>query len=295
MSSEGGRKAGGAQRVRPASSRQGMPRADRRGREAAPGRRHRRGSLRLRPAGRSDSLPRRAGPRPPRVGGLRPAARGWRRVRSGGACSRRKWCWHRSLVASGLREVARTPLWAPGLCPAQERSFCSRRLGGRRPAGCGVHGEQRRTGWEWQRGCPVGNGTVGGVAGRAGGLSNAGHDRLERQHRGRCGRYLREEVAVKYTLATCPICGPTSVVAPSERRRSRFVRARARAGRGRHRGDRLPLLVLYSCLIFERAVRGVVSGDPESRAMRRQGIPDVSAGSRGDGGFTGRCAVLSLC
>lgn len=53
-----------------------------------------------------------------------------------------------------------------------------------------MRGERRRAGWELQRCCRVGNGTVGGVARRSGRLSNAGHDPLKLQHRGRGARVI---------------------------------------------------------------------------------------------------------
>ena len=98
-------------------------RADRPGPTAGRGHRHTRGRLAPRPAGRSDSWRTLGHPRPPPVGGLRPAAPGCWRVRSGGASNRRRWYRGRSWHAPGWQVGwmscgADGPTDGPRLCPA---------------------------------------------------------------------------------------------------------------------------------------------------------------------------------
>ena len=103
-----------------------------------------RGRRRRRPAGRSSILRLRAVPIPHRVDAPRPGARGWRRDRSGGACSRRRWCRDRSWA--GLRnggDAAQGTSRVPGLRPARSGArlivsrgmAMARNAGGRRWAG----------------------------------------------------------------------------------------------------------------------------------------------------------------
>ena len=93
-------------------------RAGRRGRAEARGRRHICGQRRRQPAARSSILLPRAVPIPRRVDAPRPGARGWRRVRSGAACSRRRWCRGRSSACSGMAgTAARAPSGRPAFDP----------------------------------------------------------------------------------------------------------------------------------------------------------------------------------
>ena len=121
-------------RVRTAAGKQAAPsvcgrrrrargcRAGRPGPTAGRGHRHTRGRLAPRPAGRSDSWRTLGRPRPPLVGGLRPAAPGCWRVRSGAASNRRRWYRARSWHAPGWQVgwmscCADGPLGRPAYAP----------------------------------------------------------------------------------------------------------------------------------------------------------------------------------
>ena len=95
-------------------------RADRPGPTARRGHRHTRGRLAPRPAGRFDFLRSLGHPRPPPVDGLRPAAPGCRRVRSGAASNRRRWYrswhapgWHVGWMSCGADGPLGRPAYAP--------------------------------------------------------------------------------------------------------------------------------------------------------------------------------------
>ena len=121
---------------------------DRPGPTARRGHRHTHGRLAPRPVGRSDSWRTLGHPRPPPVGGLRPAAPGCWRVRSGAASNRRRWYRDRSLACSrlacGLDELRRgwPPRTARSFAPALASTpalaglwlgTCSGRVRGARP------------------------------------------------------------------------------------------------------------------------------------------------------------------
>ena len=107
-------------------------RVDRPGPTAGRGHRHTHGQLAPRPVARSDSWRTLELPIQPPVGGLRPAAPGCWRVRSGAASNRRRWYRARSWHAPGWQVGwmscgAGGPLGRPAFCPASGFDTGSRR------------------------------------------------------------------------------------------------------------------------------------------------------------------------